>query len=493
LCKAWLRKCRENHPGCGPPSARTLPTRLLFLGEEVPRLVVTASIQDEIEYATLSHCWGTLKFTTLTSKTLTDFQTAIPVDALTKTFKEAISIAKYLDIEYLWIDSLCIIQDSAEDWRRESSLMGQVYGYADLNIAATAAADGSGGCFFDRNPSWRCQIRTGEGVGWTLWDCWRDGWKNPTSNSLLPRAWVVQERYLSRRVLHFTDDQVYWECERCPACEIYPSGYPADQKRDHYPEGFQYRKKPLGLGTWSRMVDAYSAAKLTKYSDRYAAIEGPARMIHAELGWEFVAGMWKQDLERQLCWAASLRLVNTPCTIGRSPSWSWMSVKGKIKADEPCDNVTHLAVEVDSLDVEYVSGNMFDGAERAVLRLRCEHLFRGVIKDIHPKHQKDDAQTEVDAGKSSPSEATTKPHFARSFLVGLSQAWGLVLQATGKGTGQYRRIGAFQPTRILRHDVNAVLERMFKQTDCVALEQTECFAATKMREGEALMCYIDVV
>lgn len=536
LCKAWLRKCRENHVDCGPSTSEMLPTRLLYLGEDVPRLVTSDSVPKKTDYATLSHCWGTLQFTTLTSKTLATFQTAIPLDALTKTFQDAISIAKYLGFDYLWIDSLCIIQDSAEDWRKESSLMGQVYGYASLNIAATAATDGSGGCFFNRNPSWRSQIRTGEKDDSILWDCWRDGWKYPDSNKLLPRAWVVQERYLSRRVLHFTHDQVYWECEKRPACEMYPNGYPVDQRKDHYSEGFQYRKRPLDLKAWSRIVDAYSAARLTKYTDRYAAIEGPARMMSAEMGFNYVAGMWKQNLERQLCWAATVCLENTECTIGRAPTWSWMAVKGPIKADEPSDNVTRLAVGVEALDVEYSAGNMFDGVERAVLRLRCEYLFKGVIMDVHPKHKKSDSQSQQDDGKP---KATKRPNFARGFLggcyfgpdlacedpkmirvhwdvisnpgpesdsieayilpvkvdkeLGLSQAWGLVLQPSGNSPGQYHRIGAFQPTKILKPEVNSELEVIFKETDAVAGGEMECFAATKLGEEETRACYIDVI
>ena len=76
----------------------------------------------------------------------------IPTEALPRTFKDAIQLTRNLGVSYLWIDSLCIIQDSMEDWRRESRLMDKVYRYSACNIMAEAAINCDGGLFFGRDP-----------------------------------------------------------------------------------------------------------------------------------------------------------------------------------------------------------------------------------------------------------------------------------------------------------------------------------------------------
>lgn len=83
---------------------------------------------------------------------LSSFGTSIPRSSLCKAFQDAIRIALTLGIDYLWIDSLCIIQDDEDDWRQESLLISTVYGNFYLNIAAAGASDGSQGCFFENNP-----------------------------------------------------------------------------------------------------------------------------------------------------------------------------------------------------------------------------------------------------------------------------------------------------------------------------------------------------
>lgn len=106
----------------------------------------------------MSHCWGGVAFNSLTKANFSSFREIIPVSTLSKTFQNAIYIARYIGIEYIWIDSLCIIQDDLEDWRRESSLMATVYGGSHINLAASGASNGNVGCFFKRQASWRCQV-----------------------------------------------------------------------------------------------------------------------------------------------------------------------------------------------------------------------------------------------------------------------------------------------------------------------------------------------
>jgi hypothetical protein len=148
---------------------------------------------------------------------------AIAIADLPKTFQDAIAITRKLDIRYLWIDSLCIIQDSIEDWAAESSGMGDVYKNTFCNIAATAAPDGRTGCFLKREPllARQCKIRISStndngplqnGIyNIVPNDLWKRGMSGPRDAPLNSRAWVVQERVLAPRVPHFGINQLFWE------------------------------------------------------------------------------------------------------------------------------------------------------------------------------------------------------------------------------------------------------------------------------------------
>ncbi|OCK78635.1 heterokaryon incompatibility, partial [Lepidopterella palustris CBS 459.81] len=116
------------------------------------RLCETRDLPPTTPYATLSYCWGRLQFFTLNESNYESMLQRINVSKLTKTFREAMETAKRLEVWYIWIDSLCIIQDSQEDWRIESALMGQVYEHSHCNIAASKAENGGDGCFTMRKP-----------------------------------------------------------------------------------------------------------------------------------------------------------------------------------------------------------------------------------------------------------------------------------------------------------------------------------------------------
>src|SRR5436190_220092 len=107
---------------------QAVPTRLISIDDGNPRLRLSEELEKGLRYATLSHCWGTHKFLTLKTANLHLFRKQIPFDALTKTFRDAFHIAHYVGLFYLWIDSLCIIQDDPDDWKRESDLRMRVNG-----------------------------------------------------------------------------------------------------------------------------------------------------------------------------------------------------------------------------------------------------------------------------------------------------------------------------------------------------------------------------
>ncbi|CAH0045699.1 unnamed protein product [Clonostachys solani] len=365
----WNRECRSHHTVCKSyrdPSY--LPTRVLDISgnqNDDIKLAVTQNCmkalgdnKSEHEFATLSHCWGRNPIITLRQDNISQFQHSITMTALPLVFQQAIYVARKLGFAYLWIDSLCIIQDSEEDWRHESALMGKVYSNSSLNIMATDSKDGTQGLFRDRNPLdlQHCVVR----AGWTgiapesfyIYD-WMT-WDNPIVRAPLNgRGWVLQERILSPRVLHFSHNQLAWECHEKDACEMYPDGIPTifvnfdTQVKIMDPEAYlkwvnswrQLHFKPtidVGYAIWKRLVHLYSQTRVTKASDKLIAISGLANRMRAVMqnDEKYLAGLWSHHLTSQLLWRVAPNALGSRIPRWRrpyrAPSWSWASLETEV-------------------------------------------------------------------------------------------------------------------------------------------------------------------
>jgi hypothetical protein len=163
----WLRQCLENHQECrvAPTAGRSsFPGRLLHVDQcgQKPRVQLreTESMSSMVPYFVLSHCWGGANVLKLTQSSLPSMLNSVSFSSLPKTFQDAIYTTLELGYSYLWIDSLCIIQDSTLDWAAQSAIMGDIYYNAILCIAAVASRSGSDGCFRPRNPlsSFACKL-----------------------------------------------------------------------------------------------------------------------------------------------------------------------------------------------------------------------------------------------------------------------------------------------------------------------------------------------
>jgi hypothetical protein len=122
---------------------------VVYVGEGRPRLIECDNVPKDSEYISLSHCWGSPSsgMIMLTKQTLESFKKMISPETLPQTFRDAMHVARFVGTPYLWIDSLCIIQDSKEDWQREALRMWEVYAFAFLNISTTASRSSSEGLF----------------------------------------------------------------------------------------------------------------------------------------------------------------------------------------------------------------------------------------------------------------------------------------------------------------------------------------------------------
>jgi len=322
--ETWVSECLGNHSQCNQaiPGGSWWPSRLLEIGGTGHgydvRLIETSEGPHQLgSYMTLSHCWGEAEFLKLTIENQQRLKDGIRKTELPKTFQEAIDVATRFKISYLWIDSLCIIQDSAEDWNKEAVLMSDVYQHAICNIAATGATDSTKGLFFSRNTSTfqPCKIsilsvdekkmKTINIKDPRLWTY------NVEDAPLIKRAWVVQERLLARRVLHFSQQQIFWECRENSACEYYPEGLPRDMVTNFkhidintdLPNVGSEDDEVLGIRwekIWSRILSNYSAARLSHLEDKEVALGGITKALEALFEDKCVAGLWTSTFIQQL-------------------------------------------------------------------------------------------------------------------------------------------------------------------------------------------------
>ncbi|KAH6613038.1 heterokaryon incompatibility protein-domain-containing protein, partial [Boeremia exigua] len=345
MSRTWLRTCIHEHKNCGPAQVEFRPTRLLQLngaGRSV-RLCEGAEIPESVQYVTLSHCWGGDVPGKLTKQNINSLRSGISLESLGQTFQDAVQIALELCVEFLWIDSFCIIQDSYGDWQSESVKMAHVYGNSTCNIAATSAANDSEGCFRMHNPGALQAIRVGvpnkrndqvHRMCVTNVQHWMERFRK---EPLMQRAWVLQERLLSPRNLHYDRDQLIWECNELLATETFPRGFGSL---------LSARKRPLRVPLnstlrnaqeeeisgqalheiWRPIVNTYASTDITKPTDRLVALHGVGMRIEHICGWSYVAGMFLKNLQSQLCWAANGHHDAQRPEKVIVPSWSWLSV-----------------------------------------------------------------------------------------------------------------------------------------------------------------------
>ncbi|KAF2645842.1 HET-domain-containing protein [Massarina eburnea CBS 473.64] len=374
LARGWFDECLTSHTSCGSiqDTVAELPTRLLSVE---PLFLYETQPGDKGQYAALSYCWGKSRAFTTTSNTLEDRKSGFEMSDLPKTCADAVMVARALGIKYIWIDSLCIIQDSQEDWSQESANMRHVYANSIITIAALDSPSSEAGLFVsspgretlkipikipthspDTHPSDNdptsptaniyARIHSAKRkIGFLHWSGARTSWGD--NAGLETRGWTLQEITLSKRVLWFGGTEAGYSCRSTTACECEPwlttahMQYPAWET--NYPDHTARRARVEDsqstdpLFVWYDFVERFSDRELSFQTDRLPALSGLAGAMARYLGGEYHFGHWIMGIQTSLLWRVPIffhgSVEDLPRNVpeGYAPSWSWASVPWAIQ------------------------------------------------------------------------------------------------------------------------------------------------------------------
>lgn len=406
----WIQECtRPSHQLCQQYRARAAqdlhrPRRLLRLCEyqsEIVQLVEGVDIRDD-PYVTLSHRWGSPDPPKLSAIpddgsgriSITDLKSGVSLSSLPRTFRDALNIVSRCGLRYLWIDSLCILQDKDADgrnpdWEREAAKVGDIYAGANFNIAALGGSNSDSGLFPNQQRLLLPVIRNFtarqarkvfhklrydvEETSTVLCDDHNRRFNEAILDSeLLSRGWAFQEIFLTPANLFCTSEQMWWSCSHASFSQTFPMGRPESlYSQGLGVDGLRAKKVALmipdhytdPIGAWMEALTYYTRTSVTYGDDRLAAISGIANTFRAlfpdKLGDAgYHSGVWSFELVRQLDWHRSPvedPPVSRLATNHYMPSWSPAGFKGRIfrytfpKDALPIEFISLETSELDSL------------------------------------------------------------------------------------------------------------------------------------------------
>ncbi|KAH7309724.1 heterokaryon incompatibility protein-domain-containing protein [Stachybotrys elegans] len=336
----WLNECLRDHDDCQKNlQPAQYPTRLLEIDESTVRLVLPDETKPNGSYAALSYCWGTKpEFLRLTPSNIGDLMKGIPQTELPIVFQEALNILRALSIQYVWIDSLCIIQSGPEglaDWEVESTRMDSVYSNAVLTLAINRSASPSESITkaLDIYPQLPFQVDTsipdksGEVYNMIPSQFYHEGLYDLPLGG---RAWALQERIVTPRVLSVGLAEFFWDCTALPyRSESLPYGlsrlgkYAAEawkwNMRLPATEIPEYIDQSLLGDLWLRLVEDYTKRDLSfPAKDKLAAISAIASRFSHAMDDVYIAGHFLRMLPHSLMWKA----------VDEDPSARWIGKRG---------------------------------------------------------------------------------------------------------------------------------------------------------------------
>jgi hypothetical protein len=304
---------------------------------------------DPAKYVALSYVWGqTPSYTTTTANVMlhrTHGGIEKVLYLLPRVVQDAIDLVRRLGLQYLWIDALCIVQDSPRSWKLNAYNMDLIYGNATLTICAADGEDASIGL--------RAMHSSGEYSSYhVIRNC--NPPKRPPLNLMVTRppemyiraskwntrAWTFQERLLSRRCLIFTEGRVYFQCRSTGMSEdIFADREGAGWSLDLVDAPMQIFRQLSQKAIWVYMksVELYSSRQLTKPKDILAAFSGMSNLMEQGMRSPFIFGLPSSHLDLALLWEPTQAAERRKAKNDKEkqeyggmefPSWSWSGWMG---------------------------------------------------------------------------------------------------------------------------------------------------------------------
>lgn len=470
-----------------------LPSRVIDVSVDPPKLYIPGR-HAQGRYAALSYCWGGPQPVTCTKESLENFTNSIPCDGLPQTIKDGIQVTKRLGLRYLWVDSLCIVQDDEEDKIREIPRMSQIYSSAYVTISAATAATCRDGFLKPRPRTWtdiQLQAICPNGKLGSIILTTGGNEISPDSEPIHSRAWTMQENILSPRLLIYGARQMEWCCldgvkfdggnydnsraesrnlpvftQALLAARYGVTEHTASLRDKIFAKAGLYRAADRLMGggeltvqdfslphVWRELVQAYTARKLSVSSDRLRAMAGIAQLFHRGNMGRYVAGLWTMQLETQLLWRRDSRQPILPRpTQYTAPSWSWASIDGAVVANSTSileDTIKILDVVVEPLSPSTSYTDIKSGfiRLRGRLKLACIDLRTGLLREFSTSENISgfDGEITLDASENWADDVLDCwcLEFRPQDTTSRSSIFGLLLFSL-PAPEKYRRIGFFE-------------------------------------------------
>ena len=343
-----MTDCVNFHEDCNQNLVLKLPRRVIDIGSDTTNMRLVEEEGMYGHYAALSHCWGKKRPLETTLSTLNCRKQKLEWTSMPATFRDAVTVTRDLGLRYLWIDSLCIIQDDDQDWEVESAKMGSIFNAAHIVIGASRSPDPDHSFLDPRQTMFADHLELNyqreDGS-----DCIVKARPivelDASVDPLDRRAWTFQEQRRAVRLLRYSATELKWNCRTKSGCEcesVHLNAPDLEIIFGKYCVSDVNCSPTRVFDDWQTMIKPYTKRRLTRQSDRLPAISGIAASVQKFTSSRYLAGLWEDNLVSDLQWKLSptfrddasptlsskdfcFRFLRTMPAY-RAPTFSWASI-----------------------------------------------------------------------------------------------------------------------------------------------------------------------